>query len=86
VEEVPAFSSYGSTVSVSLREYNADCTPFLSLVADERGGETRVLPANFSIPGVIPGHGNSACANYTPSSGFTLYRSQPSAPLLLTGN
>lgn len=64
-------------MSVSYREYNADCKPFLMPFLEQRGSDTRELTRNFSIPGLMPGHGNSICHPPIPSSGVCLYLGVP---------
>eukprot|EP00041_Stephanoeca_diplocostata_P027279 m.748864 g.748864 ORF g.748864 m.748864 type:complete len:802 (+) comp23149_c0_seq5:202-2607(+) len=73
----PAFACKNAQMSVSYREYNADCKPFLVPVLEQRGSDTRELTRNFSIPGFMPGHGNSICHPPIPGSGVCLYSGVP---------
>eukprot|EP00038_Savillea_parva_P019109 m.26530 g.26530 ORF g.26530 m.26530 type:complete len:808 (-) comp4321_c0_seq1:271-2694(-) len=77
VHATPAFAVMNAKLSVSYREYNADCKPFLHPVLEQRGTDVRILPNNFSIPGLEPGHGNAICDPPAPASGVCLYSGVP---------
>jgi hypothetical protein len=79
----PAFSvNGGARLAATYREYNANCNPFNLLVEESPVLlPARVLSRNFSVPGVVPGHGASGCPTNASvggdvrAAGFALFRS-----------
>jgi hypothetical protein len=66
-QTAPAFSvGAGARLSTTYREYNANCNPFEELVDESPAAlPPRRLDRNFSVPGVVPGHGARSSARST---------------------
>ena len=75
VHSLPAFAVMDAEASITYREYNADCKPFLHPIFEQRGDDKKVL--SYGNPQLILGHGNSICQPPKPSTGVCLFSAVP---------
>lgn len=77
IHSAPAFAVANAEASITYREYNADCKPFLHPIFEQRAQQVRML--SYGDQQLVPGHGNKICHPPTPSTGVCLFSAVPLA-------